>query len=64
MKDFPNAIIITVDDDIIYSGKLVEDLIKSYVKHPTAVSCMRGHIIKMYDEETVAPYKKWIKEKK
>lgn len=64
MQEFPNNIIITVDDDIIYNYMLIENLIKSYVKHPNAVSCMRGHIIKMYDEETVAPYKKWIEEQK
>lgn len=64
MKENPEAIIITVDDDVIYNNALVKELILSYIKFPDSVSCMRGHIIKMYDEETVAPYKKWQREKK
>lgn len=64
IQEYPDSIVITVDDDIIYNNRLVEKLISSYVKFPYAVSCMRGHTIKIYDEETLAPYKKWQKEKK
>lgn len=43
MKEYPNDIIITVDDDVIYDRRLIESLIKSYYKHPNAVSARRVH---------------------
>ena len=60
MKENPNSIIITVDDDIFYDNRLLADLISGYIQHPDCVICRRGHTIKMYDELTVAPYVKWI----
>lgn len=62
MQSYPNDIVITIDDDVYYPKTLIYDLIESYKKHPYSVSCMRGHVIKMYDDETFAPYKKWTKE--
>ncbi len=61
MQDYSDSIIITVDDDVFYPLTLIEDLLESYKKHPQAISCMRGHTIKTYDEETYAPYHKWSK---
>ncbi|UAK16379.1 hypothetical protein [Sporolactobacillus terrae] len=43
MKEFPNDIIITIDDDIIYDADLIEELIVSYQKKKFAVHAMRGH---------------------
>lgn len=37
-QQYHNDIVITVDDDIIYSHKLVETLLKSYEKYPKAIS--------------------------
>ena len=64
MQKYCDSIIITIDDDIIYPPDLVEKLLKLYKKYPKAVSCLRAHTIKMYDEETFAPYKKWCVESK
>ncbi len=63
MQEEKEAIVITVDDDVIYDETLVHDLLMSYLNYPKMVSCMRGHTIKMYDEKTFAPYEKWQKEK-
>lgn len=60
VKDNPNAIVITVDDDGWYSLHLVEELIKSYKKHPTAISAIRVHKI-VTGGGRIAPYKDWIK---
>ena len=59
MQEYPEDIIITVDDDIFYPDDLIEDLLQSYKKYPHAVSCMRGHVIKLLDPKTYAPYKEW-----
>lgn len=63
-KEHPEDIIITVDDDVIYDKNLIKNLLSSYIQFPDAVSCMRGHFIKIYDEMTLAPYKKWTTEDK
>lgn len=59
MKEYSDDIIITVDDDIIYSLRLVEMLMKSYRKYPKAVSCMRAHEILFDNEKKVIPYNNW-----
>lgn len=64
MQEYRGSIIITVDDDVEYDKNLILNLIKSYIRYPKAISCMRGHTIKMYDEYTFAPYVKWLEEKR
>lgn len=34
MKKYPEAIVITADDDIIYSEDMLEKLLKTYLKYP------------------------------
>lgn len=43
MKEFPNDIIITIDDDVIYHADLIEELMVSYQKKTLAVHAMRSH---------------------
>lgn len=43
MQDFPNDIIITVDDDVYYRPRLIADLYNAYLKHPSCVICTRAH---------------------
>lgn len=62
MQEFPNDIIITVDDDVVYPPKTIESLMKSYARHPNAVSARRVHKITFTKDGKVAPYGKWLKE--
>ena len=64
MKNYPNSIIITVDDDIIYDKNLVSDLYASYVKYPAAVSARRVHKIVKDKNNNLLPYTKWLYEYK
>lgn len=41
LLEFPNSIIITVDDDIIYERTLVEKLVRGYRDHPDCVIASR-----------------------
>lgn len=43
MNEFPNDIIITIDDDVIYHADLIEELMVSYHKNVFAVHTMRSH---------------------
>ncbi|MBQ6774327.1 MAG: hypothetical protein IJP48_09745 [Synergistaceae bacterium] len=64
MQEFPQDIIITFDDDIIYNDNIIESLYKSYLKHPECVSAMRVHKIKFLDDGSIAPYREWEMEYK
>lgn len=37
MQDFPNSIIVTVDDDMIYPNDTIESLWNAHVKYPNCV---------------------------
>lgn len=41
LKKYPDAIIITTDDDIYYAPDTVESLYKSYLEHPTEIQAQR-----------------------
>lgn len=57
-QEFPNDLIITVDDDILYSKKMVELLYKGYQKYPNCIICMRAHGIK-YSQNHFEKYWDW-----
>ena len=59
MELFPDSVIITIDDDIIYDKNMVKDLYNSYLKHPKAVSAKRVHRIKFGKDNKVLPYLSW-----
>lgn len=40
LKEYPNDIIITFDDDIIYRSNTIQQLYDEYLKHPNAVCCL------------------------
>lgn len=62
MQEFPESIIITVDDDVYYRNDLVEKLLDSYVEYPFAVSAMRAHLITFDSEGEIRPYAEWQRE--
>lgn len=59
MQSFPNAIVITVDDDVIYDRNLVKDLLSSYRKYPESVSARNVRKIQFDCEHIIASYSKW-----
>lgn len=61
-QEFPDDIIITVDDDLMYRNTLVEELYRSYEKHPDCVSALRVHKIRFNDDFTMKPYAEWVYE--
>lgn len=58
MADYPDAIVITMDDDVIYPPDTVEKLRESYIRHPHAVSAMRVHRIG-FTGGILDPYESW-----
>jgi len=59
-RAYPDATIVTVDDDIIYGKALLSDLLAAATLDPQAIIGHRGRIMK-YDGGCLAPYAKWPK---
>ncbi|MCD7722551.1 MAG: glycosyltransferase [Clostridiales bacterium] len=63
MKEYPNSIVITVDDDLVYPKRMIEWLYNSYMHFPNCVSAMRAHVITVNPyEKKILPYEYWLKE--
>ncbi len=62
MQEFPEDIIITVDDDAIYPKDLVESLLITHKRYPDAVCARRVHKITRNPDGTIAPYNDWLGE--
>jgi hypothetical protein len=54
LEDFPNDILITVDDDAYYQKDWLKLLLETHKKSPQKICCHRAHIIR-YGK----PYDKW-----
>jgi hypothetical protein len=59
LKEYPDDIIITVDDDIIYPNDMVENLYRAYQETPNAVCCYRLHKMTFDRKGNLNPYDKW-----
>lgn len=56
LADFPDAVIVTVDDDVCYSRHMLEELLKLHREIPDAILAHRAKLIK-----PGRPYRKWRK---
>ena len=59
--NYPNDIIITVDDDILYPHYLIQSLMQAYTTKPHLVHGCRGYQIELSEYKTVKHYKDWTK---
>lgn len=51
LKKYPNAVIITTDDDIYYAPDTIESLYKSYLEHKNEVHAHRCDWLKVVEED-------------
>lgn len=59
LKEFPEDIIITVDDDILYRYDLIENLLNGYLENPDYIYCSRLHRMKLLSSNRLDSYNKW-----
>lgn len=59
MKEFKNACIVTVDDDVIYTRDMLASLYTSYQKHPDCISARRVHKIQYDINHHAVDYNSW-----
>lgn len=60
MQEYPDDIVITVDDDVIYQKTLIEDLLKTYKKHSDCICANRVHFITKKINGNLYNYNNWI----
>ena len=56
LKDFPDAIIVTIDDDVAYHKNMLRDLLQLHEQFPNAVLAHRAKLMK-----PGKPYRQWKK---
>lgn len=59
LEKFPDASIVTVDDDFIYNFDLLERLIKAHQRHPGHIVAASSYSITRHKNGTPKPYKQW-----
>lgn len=59
LKKYPDATIVTADDDILYPDYWLVSLYDEYKNDKNTIWCHRAHQIKLDDNNSLAPYKKW-----
>lgn len=59
MMEYPQSVIITVDDDIIYSENLVSELFIAHQKHSEDVCCNMAHEILLKEDGMPDLYDNW-----
>ena len=59
LREFPDSIVITADDDLYYPKNWIKTMIKTHEKYPDCVICRRTHLIRK-DENGIFPYNYWI----
>lgn len=59
LRAFPNATIVTADDDLFYSPDWLKALVDGALKHPGAIICHRAHRPLLDSLGAILPYGQW-----
>lgn len=59
MQENPEAVVVTIDDDIFYPENHLEMLWKKHLEYPNAVCCWYAHKIGYDGEGKILPYNEW-----
>lgn len=62
MKKYPEALVITIDDDLSYQEDMIEMLFLSWLEYPEAVSALRTHIMILHEDGRPYLYNVWPKQ--
>ena len=60
LDKFPQSVIITADDDLIYNHDCIKNLYKSHLKYPDSIISSRAHYILFDKNKKIKKYNKWI----
>ena len=62
LQEFPQARIVTVDDDTLYPADMLEQLDRAYRDQPDVVHCHRAKYMTLDADGTPRPYRRWTRE--
>lgn len=62
LRKYPDDIIITVDDDVIYDKNTFYNLMKTHLEYPNAVCASRVTYMIFNNDKSVASYNNWLSE--
>lgn len=60
MREYSDAIIVTVDDDLLYRASMIEDLLAYHRMFPDAVIAHRTHLMLCDENGNLASYDDWL----
>lgn len=59
LHEYPDDVIITVDDDVFYNLNMLENLVSAYLKDNTYIYFNRGHRIRLLANNQARRYRDW-----
>jgi len=59
LKQYPENLIVTADDDLIYPRSFLRELYEAYLKNPQFIHCHRMHNMKFDANDKIKPYSEW-----
>ncbi len=59
LQHYPENLIVTADDDLLYPSDWLERLYRAYLADPTLIHCHRAHRVGFDQHGMVLPYTKW-----
>ncbi len=59
LRQYPDAVIVTADDDILYRRDWLEGLYQAYLREPKQIHCYCSHRVSMDEQHTLLPYNHW-----
>ena len=59
LRKYPEAFVITIDDDCIYNQDLVENLVNASINNPNEICANRVHRITFNDNGNIKKYNEW-----
>lgn len=60
LQAYPDAVIVTADDDVIYPKDWLRKLVNAYKSNPDYIHCHRAHKIDFDKEGKLLPYNDWL----
>lgn len=59
LKAFPDSLIVTADDDVLYDKHWLTKLYRAYEENPAYIHCHRAHRIVFDAQDSILPYTQW-----
>ncbi|MCR9277947.1 MAG: hypothetical protein NXH85_08215 [Pseudomonadaceae bacterium] len=63
LRAFPDALLLTVDDDVMYPEHMVADLMHAHQRSPEHIHCHRAHGMRVDARGRLLPYKRWRRDR-